>query len=394
MQAISNVLADRKALRAVALAVLGSLLLWASAKIQVPFYPVPMTFQTAVVFLIGLAYGWRLAVATLLLYLAQGAMGLPVFAGTPEKGIGLPYMVGPTGGYLAGFVAAAAITGWVGERSRHWLATAGGAARRHGRHLSSGCGLARPVRRCREGGEPGRAAVPPGRRGQAGPGPGGDRGRPEAAARLIRAADAARHRRGGRHPAPGRARGLPDRDRLRPGCRRHQRRGGGAHLRRQGQARAQSPDRPRGRSRRGARHRPLRRPGPAARGRLLAGTPDPGPAPGRGCAPVAAGHGRPGHGGGADPRPPDRPRPARGHPPAGGRPQRQPVGPGQPDHRRPCRGRSRFRGRAGPRRGCLRGRGREQRARPQRERAAPAATGRPRPRGPGAAGRPPGRPYR
>jgi biotin transport system substrate-specific component len=126
MHAISNVLADRKALRAVSLAVLGSLLLWASAKIQVPFYPVPMTFQTAVVCLIGLAYGWRLAVATLLLYLAQGAMGLPVFAGTPEKGIGLPYMAGPTGGYLAGFVAAAAITGWVGERSRHWLATAGG----------------------------------------------------------------------------------------------------------------------------------------------------------------------------------------------------------------------------------------------------------------------------
>ena len=108
------------------LAVLGSLLLWASAKIQVPFYPVPMTLQTAVVFLIGIAYGWRLAVATLLLYLAQGAVGLPVFAGTPAKGIGLPYMLGPTGGYLLGFVAAAGITGWVAQRSRHWLATVGG----------------------------------------------------------------------------------------------------------------------------------------------------------------------------------------------------------------------------------------------------------------------------
>ena len=108
------------------LAVLGSLLLWASAKIQVPFYPVPMTLQTAVVFLIGIAYGWRLAVATLLLYLAQGAVGLPVFAGTPAKGIGLPYMVGPTGGYLVGFVAAAGIVGWVAQRSRHWLATVGG----------------------------------------------------------------------------------------------------------------------------------------------------------------------------------------------------------------------------------------------------------------------------
>ena len=63
-----------------------------------------MTLQTLVVFLIGIAYGWRLAVATVLLYLAEGAVGLPVFAGTPEKGIGLAYMVGPTGGYLLGFV--------------------------------------------------------------------------------------------------------------------------------------------------------------------------------------------------------------------------------------------------------------------------------------------------
>jgi biotin transport system substrate-specific component len=116
---------DRRALRAVALAVVGSLLLWASAKVQVPFYPVPMTLQTAAVFLIGIAYGWRLAVATVLLYLAQGAIGLPVFAGTPAKGIGLPYMLGPTGGYLVGYVAAAAIAGWAAQRSRHWLATGG-----------------------------------------------------------------------------------------------------------------------------------------------------------------------------------------------------------------------------------------------------------------------------
>jgi biotin transport system substrate-specific component len=59
-----------------------------------------------------------------LLYLAEGAVGLPVFAGTPERGIGLAYMVGPTGGYLAGFLAAAVIAGWTAERSRHWLTTA------------------------------------------------------------------------------------------------------------------------------------------------------------------------------------------------------------------------------------------------------------------------------
>ena len=104
--------------RSAALALLGSLLLWASAKVQVPFYPVPMTMQTAVVFLIGIAYGPRLGVATVLLYLAEGAMGLPVFAGTPERGIGLPYMMGPTGGYLASYPLVVALVGYVAQR-RH-----------------------------------------------------------------------------------------------------------------------------------------------------------------------------------------------------------------------------------------------------------------------------------
>jgi biotin transport system substrate-specific component len=105
-------------LRAAVLAVLGSALLTISAKIQVPFYPVPMTMQTLVVLLIGMAFGARLGVATVALYLAEGAAGLPVFAGTPEKGIGLAYMMGPTGGYLLGFVLAAAIAGWRVERRR------------------------------------------------------------------------------------------------------------------------------------------------------------------------------------------------------------------------------------------------------------------------------------
>ncbi len=114
--------------RAAALAFLGGLLLTVSAKVQVPFWPVPVTLQTMVVFLLGIAYGPRLAVATVLLYLAEGAAGLPVFAGTPAKGIGLAYMVGPTGGYLAGFVAAAAIAGLTAERSRGMLGTALGIA--------------------------------------------------------------------------------------------------------------------------------------------------------------------------------------------------------------------------------------------------------------------------
>jgi biotin transport system substrate-specific component len=99
-----------------ALVVAGSLVLWASAKIQVPFYPVPMTLQTLAIMVIAASFGMRLGVATVLLYLAEGAFGLPVFAGTPEKGIGLAYMVGPTGGYLAGYVFAAALVGWLAER--------------------------------------------------------------------------------------------------------------------------------------------------------------------------------------------------------------------------------------------------------------------------------------
>jgi biotin transport system substrate-specific component len=96
--------------------IVGSLLLWAAAKIQVPFWPVPMTLTTMVIMLIGATYGWKLGVATVVLYLAEGAVGLPVFSGTPDRGIGLAYMMGPTGGYLVGYIAAVAIVGWFAER--------------------------------------------------------------------------------------------------------------------------------------------------------------------------------------------------------------------------------------------------------------------------------------
>lgn len=114
---VDEILSDRRTLlRNVALAVAGSIALWISAKVQVPFYPVPMTLQTLVVLIIGMAYGWKLGAATVALYLMQGAMGLPVFAGTPEKGIGLAYMIGPTGGYLVGFLLAAAAVGYLANR--------------------------------------------------------------------------------------------------------------------------------------------------------------------------------------------------------------------------------------------------------------------------------------
>ncbi|MGE0253832.1 MAG: biotin transporter BioY [Alphaproteobacteria bacterium] len=106
----------RDVLRLVVLALAGTALLVLSAKIKVPFWPVPMTMQTFAVLVIGMAYGWRLGAATVVLYLLEGAVGLPVFTGTPERGIGVMYMYGPTGGFLLGFVVGAAISGWLAEQ--------------------------------------------------------------------------------------------------------------------------------------------------------------------------------------------------------------------------------------------------------------------------------------
>jgi biotin transport system substrate-specific component len=99
-----------------ALIVAGSVVLALSSKISVPFWPVPMTMQPLAVLLIGMLGGARIGVATVLLYLIEGAGGLPVFSGTPEKGLGLAYMAGPTGGYLAGFLLSAALTGALADR--------------------------------------------------------------------------------------------------------------------------------------------------------------------------------------------------------------------------------------------------------------------------------------
>ncbi|PWR22062.1 biotin transporter BioY [Zavarzinia compransoris] len=128
----------RKALIVVA----GSLALWASAKVQVPFLPVPITMQTLVVLGFAMAAGRNLALATVGLYLLEGALGLPVFAGTPEKGIGLAYMMGPTGGYLLGMVLAAGILGSLGERGWDRRALTTAAAMVLGNLAIYACGLA------------------------------------------------------------------------------------------------------------------------------------------------------------------------------------------------------------------------------------------------------------
>lgn len=105
--------------RSALIAIAGSLLLTLSAKVKVPFYPVDMTMQPFVIVALGLALGGRLAFATALLYLAQGAAGLPVFTGTPEKGLGLAYLMGPTGGYLIGQAVAAGVIGTLADRGWH-----------------------------------------------------------------------------------------------------------------------------------------------------------------------------------------------------------------------------------------------------------------------------------
>lgn len=103
-------------IRRAVLVIAGTLALTLSAKLKIPLGAVPITMQTLVVLVIGMAYGRRLAGVTLLSYLAAGAAGLPVFAGTPEKGIGIAYLFGPTGGYLLGFALAATVCGWLAER--------------------------------------------------------------------------------------------------------------------------------------------------------------------------------------------------------------------------------------------------------------------------------------
>jgi len=97
-------LKQSKILKNVFIALIGTILLAVSSKVKIPFYPVPMTMQTLVVLLLGITLGWKLGIATVALYLFEGIIGLPVFSGTPEKGIGLVYFSGPTMGYLIGFI--------------------------------------------------------------------------------------------------------------------------------------------------------------------------------------------------------------------------------------------------------------------------------------------------
>ena len=104
MEAISKTLKIEKIIKLILITIAGSILITISAKIKIPFYPVPMTMQTFVILLIGITLGYKIGLATVTLYLLEGIVGLPVFANSPEKGIGLIYFIGPTMGYLIGFI--------------------------------------------------------------------------------------------------------------------------------------------------------------------------------------------------------------------------------------------------------------------------------------------------
>ncbi|MDC3036518.1 biotin transporter BioY [Candidatus Pelagibacter sp.] len=99
----------------------GSLVLAISAKIKIPFYPVPMTMQTFVVLFIGIAFGYKIAISTIGLYLVEGILGLPVFSNSPERGIGLVYFTGPTMGYLIGFLLATYLASLVKIENNYFI---------------------------------------------------------------------------------------------------------------------------------------------------------------------------------------------------------------------------------------------------------------------------------
>ena len=102
-----------KLIKSILAVVLGSIVLTISAKIKIPFYPVPMTMQTFVVLLLGLSFGYKIGLSAVGLYLLEGIIGLPVFSNSPERGIGLVYFTGPTMGYLIGFLSACYLASFV-----------------------------------------------------------------------------------------------------------------------------------------------------------------------------------------------------------------------------------------------------------------------------------------
>ena len=112
---------NQKILKNCILILVGTIALTISSKIKIPFYPVPMTMQTFVVLFLGISFGYKIGLATVALYLVEGIIGIPVFASSPEKGVGLIYFFGPTMGYLIGFLLATFLAGYMNLNTNIFL---------------------------------------------------------------------------------------------------------------------------------------------------------------------------------------------------------------------------------------------------------------------------------
>jgi biotin transport system substrate-specific component len=110
---LTKINSQSKLIKSFIVIILGSVALTISAKLKIPFYPVPMTMQTFVVLFLGLSFGYKMGLATVGLYLLEGIAGFPVFSNSPEKGIGLVYFTGPTMGYLVGFLVASFLSAFI-----------------------------------------------------------------------------------------------------------------------------------------------------------------------------------------------------------------------------------------------------------------------------------------
>ena len=111
----------QKILKVFILIFVGTVALTISAKLKIPFYPVPMTMQTFVVLFLGMAFGYKIGLATVCVYLLEGIMGMPVFSNSPEKGVGLVYFTGPTMGYLIGFLFAVFLAGYLDLKNNTFI---------------------------------------------------------------------------------------------------------------------------------------------------------------------------------------------------------------------------------------------------------------------------------
>ena len=110
-----------KIIKYIVIIFLSSIALTISAKIKIPFYPVPMTMQTFMVLFLGIFLGYKIGSLAVCLYLFEGIIGLPVFSNSPERGVGLVYFTGPTMGYLIGFVSACFLASFVKVKDNYLI---------------------------------------------------------------------------------------------------------------------------------------------------------------------------------------------------------------------------------------------------------------------------------